>query len=207
MKLIISKLSACLIGGLLLTTPLYGEEEKLTTDTTKKEQTMNPSVKIETTLGDITLELNAEKAPITVKNFLSYVEDGFYNGTVFHRVIKDFMIQGGGMVVNKGGLSEKDTKAPITNESNNGLKNDEGTIAMARTNDLNSATSQFFINVTDNSGLNHGGPYGGYAVFGKVTEGMDVVNAIRSVKTGNRGPHGDVPNDDITITAITKLGE
>ncbi len=168
---------------------------------------MNPSVKIETSLGDIVVELNAEKAPLTVKNFLSYVDDKFYDGTVFHRVIKNFMIQGGGMVSEGGSFQEKDTKAPITNESSNGLKNDRGTIAMARTNDLNSATSQFFINVVDNNGLNHGGPYGGYAVFGKVTSGMDVVDEIRAVKTGNKGYYQDVPMKDVTIVSISKIEE
>lgn len=165
---------------------------------------MNTSVKITTSLGEIIVELNAEKAPITVKNFLGYVEDGFYNGTIFHRVIENFMIQGGGMT---SGLKEKDTKAPIANESSNGLKNDRGTIAMARTSDLDSATSQFFINTVDNDGLNHGGPYGGYAVFGKVTAGMEVVDQIRSVPTGNSGHHGDVPKQEITIISITKIEE
>jgi len=173
-------------------------------DDAVKENTMNPSVKIETSLGDIIVELNAEKAPLTVKNFLGYVEDKFYDGTVFHRVIRDFMIQGGGMTAD---LSEKSTKAPISNESANGLKNDRGTIAMARTNDLHSATSQFFINVVDNGGLNHGGPYGGYAVFGKVTEGMDVVDKIRAVPTGYKGAHGDVPKETVTIVSITKIEE
>ena len=165
---------------------------------------MNPSVKITTNLGEITLELNAEKAPVTVKNFIQYVESGFYDGTIFHRVIKNFMIQGGGMLPN---MSEKSTKAPITNESSNGLKNDRGTIAMARTNDLNSATSQFFINTVDNAGLNHGGPYGGYAVFGKVTKGIEIVDAIREVRTGNKGGHGDVPLEVVTIVSITKIEE
>lgn len=201
----------CLAGGMLWSSSLYAADEnpevKESPEPKKVEKVMNPSVKIETSLGDITLELNAEKAPVTVKNFLSYVEDKFYDGTVFHRVIKDFMIQGGGMTIKGGELTEKDTKAPITNEAKNGLKNDRGTVAMARTNDLNSATSQFFINTVDNAGLNHGGPYGGYAVFAKVTEGMDTVDAIRAVKTGNRGHHGDVPTKDILIKSITKIGE
>lgn len=172
--------------------------------TINAETKMNPSVKITTNLGEITLELNAEKAPVTVKNFLQYVESGFYDGTIFHRVIKNFMIQGGGMLPN---MSEKSTKGPITNESSNGLKNDRGTIAMARTNDLNSATSQFFINTVDNAGLNHGGPYGGYAVFGKVTKGIEIVDAIREVRTGNKGGHGDVPLEVVTIVSITKIEE
>lgn len=165
---------------------------------------MNTSVKIETNHGDIIIELNEDKAPITVKNFLSYVEDKFYDGTIFHRVIKDFMIQGGGMTAD---MREKNTKAPITNESANGLKNDRGTIAMARRNDLDSATSQFFINTVDNSGLNHGGPYGGYCVFGKVTEGIEVVDKIRAVPTKNKGGHGDVPAQEVNIISITKVAE
>lgn len=208
MKVISSLRKICLAGSLVLFSSLYAEEEKTAAkdpvEPKKVEKIMNPSVKLETSLGEITIELNAEKAPVTVKNFLSYVEDEFYDGTVFHRVIKNFMIQGGGMTPD---LSEKNTKAPITNESSNGLKNDRGTIAMARTNDLNSATSQFFINVVDNAGLNHGGPYGGYAVFGKVTEGMNVVDAIREVSTGNKGGHGDVPKQDIVIKSIKKVGE
>lgn len=211
MKLLKSITNVCLSGSLLFTSSLMAEdqaiEKKELTPEPIKEQVMNPSVKIETTLGDITLELNAEKAPITVKNFLSYVEDGYYDGTVFHRVIKNFMIQGGGMVIKGKGLDEKDTKAPIKNEAANGLKNDRGTVAMARTNDLHSATSQFFINTVDNASLNDGGPYGGYAVFAKVTEGMDVVDKIREVPTGQRGHHGDVPTQDIVIKAISKVAE
>ncbi len=172
--------------------------------TLNAETKMNPSVKIETNLGDIIVELNAEKAPLTVKNFLSYVEDKFYDGTIFHRVIKDFMIQGGGMTSD---MNEKNTKAAITNECANGLKNDRGAIAMARTNDLDSATSQFFINTVDNKSLNHGGPYGGYCVFGKVTDGMDVVDKIRTVPTKNVGHHGDVPAQEVKILSIAKVAE
>jgi len=172
--------------------------------TLNADNKMNPSVKIETNLGDIVVELNAEKAPVTVKNFLSYVEDKFFDGTIFHRVISNFMIQGGGM---NPDLSKKDTKAPIVNESSNGLKNDRGTIAMARTNDLNSATSQFFINTVDNSALNHGGAYGGYAVFGKVIEGMETVEKIEKVSTSRKGSHDDVPVKEVKIISITKIGE
>lgn len=202
MKLVVS----WLVFGLLSCSSVWAEAEKAKAKekptTPKKEKVLNPQVKIETSLGSIKVELNAEKAPITVKNFLSYVDDKFYDETVFHRVIKRFMVQGGGMIVKEGKLVEKDTKAPIANESANGLKNERGTLAMARTNDLNSATSQFFINVVDNPSLNHGGPYGGYAVFAKVTEGMDVVEAIEKVKTGNKGHHGDVPVSDIIIKSI-----
>ncbi|MHB1360321.1 MAG: peptidylprolyl isomerase [Rhodocyclaceae bacterium] len=156
-------------------------------------------IKLTTNHGAITLELDAEKAPQTVANFLAYVESGHYDGTVFHRVINGFMIQGGGMGV---GLKEKPTQAPIENEANNGLKNDRGTIAMARTSDPHSATAQFFINLADNDFLNHRAPSGqgwGYCVFGRVVDGMDVVDQIKGVKTGNKGFHQDVPVEDVVI--------
>ncbi|MHB1428149.1 MAG: peptidylprolyl isomerase [Rhodocyclaceae bacterium] len=156
-------------------------------------------IKLTTNHGSITLELDAEKAPKTVANFLAYVESGHYDGTIFHRVIDGFMIQGGGMGV---GMKEKATNAPIENEAGNGLKNDRGTIAMARTNDPHSATAQFFINVKDNDFLNFRAPSGsgwGYCVFGKVVEGMDVVDKIKGVKTGNKGFHQDVPVEDVVI--------
>jgi peptidyl-prolyl cis-trans isomerase B (cyclophilin B) len=156
-------------------------------------------IKLTTNQGAIILELDAEKAPKTVANFLAYVEAGHYDGTIFHRVIDGFMIQGGGMGV---GMKEKSTSAPIENEAGNGLKNDRGTIAMARTNDPHSATAQFFINVKDNDFLNFRAPSGsgwGYCVFGKVVEGMDVVDKIRAVKTGNKGFHQDVPVEDVVI--------
>ena len=159
----------------------------------------NPRVKLETNMGDIVIELDAAKAPKTAANFLDYVKDGFYNGTVFHRVMDGFMIQGGGF---EPGLKQKPTKAPIDNEANNGLKNDKYTIAMARTNDPHSATAQFFINVADNDFLNHTAPTSngwGYAVFGKVTSGMDVVDKIKGVKTGNSGFHQNVPTQDVVI--------
>ncbi len=159
----------------------------------------NPRVKLETSMGDIVIELDAAKAPKTAANFIDYVKDGFYNGTVFHRVMDGFMIQGGGF---EPGLKQKPTKAPIDNEANNGLKNDKYTIAMARTNDPHSATAQFFINVADNDFLNHTAPTSngwGYAVFGKVTSGMDVVDKIKGVKTGNSGFHQNVPTQDVTI--------
>lgn len=159
-----------------------------------------PYVELETTMGNIVIELNQEKAPNTVANFLEYVKSGHYDGTIFHRVIDGFMIQGGGMDAN---MKEKSTNAPIQNEADNGLKNEVGTIAMARTSDPHSATGQFFINVKDNSFLNFSGknPQGwGYAVFGKVTEGMDIVNKIKGVPTGKYGFHGDVPTTPVVIT-------
>lgn len=159
----------------------------------------NPVVALETTEGVIKIELWADKAPLTVKNFLTYVADGFYNGTVFHRVIDGFMIQGGGLDEK---LKAKKTNPPIKNEASAELKNERGTVAMARTNMVDSATSQFFINVADNDFLNHKDktPAGfGYAVFGKVIEGMDVVDKIKNVKTGSRGPHQDVPLQPVYI--------
>jgi len=158
-----------------------------------------PHVKLETSLGDIVIELNQEKAPNTVANFLSYVNDGFYDGTIFHRVIKDFMIQGGGFTED---FVQKTPKAPIKNEANNGLSNVTGSVAMARTGDPHSATAQFFINTVDNNFLDfrgEEGPAWGYAVFGKVIEGMDVVDKIRAVATGNKNGHGDVPNENVVI--------
>ncbi len=157
-------------------------------------------VKLHTSHGVITLELDAEKAPESVKNFLAYVEAGHFDGTIFHRVIKDFMIQGGGMLPD---MSQKPTKAPIKNEANNGLKNVRGSIAMARTSDPHSATAQFFINTVDNDFLNFRNESvqgWGYAVFGKVVEGMEVVDAIRAVKTGRSGYHSDVPLEAVVIT-------
>ena len=160
-------------------------------------------IKLTTNHGIIVLELDAENAPKTSENFLAYVTSGHYDGTIFHRVINGFMIQGGGMGV---GMKEKATRAPIENEAalsiKAGLKNDRGTIAMARTNDPHSATAQFFINVADNDFLNHRAPAGqgwGYCVFGKVVEGMEVVDKIKDVKTGNKGFHQDVPQEDVVI--------
>ena len=156
-------------------------------------------VTFKTNHGDITLELYADKAPKTVENFLSYVQDGFYDNTIFHRVIDGFMIQGGGMTPD---MEQKETKAPIENEANNGVANEAGTIAMARTNDPHSATAQFFINVKDNDFLNFSRESmngWGYCAFGKVTEGMDVVEKIKNVKTGNYGYHQDVPVEAVII--------
>ncbi len=160
-----------------------------------------PRVKLDTSQGAIVLELNQAKAPKTVANFIDYVKGGHYDGTVFHRVISDFMIQGGGFTAD---MQQKPTKAPIPLEASNGLKNDRGTIAMARTANPNSATSQFFINVVDNAMLNAPQPDGhGYTVFGKVVSGMDVVDKIRAVPTGSRGMHRDVPATPITILKAT----
>jgi peptidyl-prolyl cis-trans isomerase B (cyclophilin B) len=157
-------------------------------------------VRLHTNHGTITLELDAEKAPNTVKNFLDYVNSGFYTNTIFHRVIDGFMIQGGGF---ESGMKQKPVNAPIKNEAANGLKNDNYTVAMARTNDPHSATAQFFINVKNNGFLNYSAPNPqgyGYCVFGKVVDGMDVVDAIRKVKTGNRAGFQDVPLQDVVIT-------
>jgi peptidyl-prolyl cis-trans isomerase B (cyclophilin B) len=156
-------------------------------------------VELHTNHGVIKLELDAEKAPKSVENFLNYVKAGHYDNTVFHRVIDGFMIQGGGF---EPGMKQKPTAEPITNEANNGLKNVNGSIAMARTNDPHSATAQFFINVNDNDFLNHTSPTPqgwGYAVFGKVVEGLDIVEKIKKVKTGSKGFHQDVPADDVVI--------
>jgi peptidyl-prolyl cis-trans isomerase B (cyclophilin B) len=164
-------------------------------------------VLLKTNKGDITLSLDSVKAPKSVANFLQYVKNGHYDGTIFHRVIDNFMIQGGGMAP---GMKQKPTGAEIENEANNGLKNERGTIAMARTSDPHSATAQFFINVNNNDFLNHSAPNAqgwGYAVFGKVTDGIDVVDVIRKVKTGNAGFHQDVPTEDVVIEKATVLEE
>ncbi len=163
----------------------------------------NPTVLLETSSGDILIELFPEQAPATVENFLTYVKDGFYTNTIFHRVIKGFMIQGGGLTMK---MENKPTRAPIRNEADNGLKNDRGTIAMARTSDPHSATAQFFINTVDNDFLNFSSPdvngYG-YCVFGKVVDGMDVVDKIEKVKTRTLGMHSDVPTDMVLITGAS----
>jgi peptidyl-prolyl cis-trans isomerase A (cyclophilin A) len=165
------------------------------------ENKENNVVLIKTSKGEIRVELLADKAPITVKNFLSYVDDGFYDGTIFHRVIDGFMIQGGGFSAD---MRQKTTKAPIKNEADNGVKNARGTLAMARTSVVDSATAQFFINLVDNAMLNHGSRDFGYAVFGRVVGGMDVVDQIAKVPTGQKGPYGDVPVDTVTIQSIKR---
>ncbi len=160
-------------------------------------------ITLHTNYGDIVLELDFEKAPKTAANFKQYAEDGFYDGTIFHRVIDGFMIQGGGFTED---FTQKETREQIQNEADNGLQNLTGTVAMARTNDPHSATAQFFINVKDNSFLNHSGKTAngwGYCVFGKVSDGMDVVNKIKGVKTGSKGFHQDVPKEAVIIQKVT----
>ncbi|KRI01210.1 hypothetical protein AO057_09905 [Curvibacter sp. PAE-UM] len=168
-------------------------------------QAKSPRVKLATSAGDIVIELDAAKAPKTVENFLAYVRKGHYKGTIFHRVIPGFMVQGGGF---DAAMAQKPTEKPIENEANNGLKNDKYTLAMARTPHPHSASAQFFINVADNAFLNHTAPTQqgwGYAVFGKVVEGMDVVDKISAVPTGDKGMHQNVPQTPITINAATVL--
>ena len=162
----------------------------------------NPKVLLTTSLGEIEIELNAEKAPVSTANFLSYVDSGYYAGTQFHRVIPGFMVQGGGF---DASMQQKDTQAPIKNEADNGLHNVRGTLAMARTQVRDSATSQFFINHKDNAFLDNGSRDFGYAVFGKVTRGMDVVDKIAQVPTANRGGHQNVPREPVLITAAKRL--
>jgi peptidyl-prolyl cis-trans isomerase B (cyclophilin B) len=167
----------------------------------------NPRVALETSMGKVVLELFADKAPVTVANFLAYVKSGFYDGTVFHRVIPDFMIQGGGFTA---GMKKKPANPPIVNEADSGLRNERGTIAMARTSDPHSATCQFFINTKDNAFLNHRGKNSkgwGYAAFGKVLEGMEVVDAVSKVPTGTRGPFRDVPVEPVVIQKAGIIGE
>jgi peptidyl-prolyl cis-trans isomerase B (cyclophilin B) len=168
---------------------------------------MNPQVRLATSLGDITLELDPGGAPKTVQNFLAYVEDGFYDGTIFHRVIDGFMVQGGGF---EPGLRQKRAGAPIQNEAANGLKNDAYTVSMARTSEPHSASSQFFINVKNNAFLNYRAPDSegwGYCVFGRVVDGKDVVDKIKGVATGSRGGHQDVPTEDVVIHKAAKIQE
>ena len=168
---------------------------------------MSDTVVIKTTFGDLTVELDAEKAPKTVANFLKYAADGFYDGTIFHRVIDNFMIQGGGFDAE---MQQKPTGEPIENEADNGLTNDRGTIAMARTMDPHSATAQFFINVKDNDFLNHTGKNmqgWGYAVFGRVIDGDAILDKIRAVETGNKGGHQDVPKESVIIESVSVVSE
>lgn len=187
---------------LLLMLPMLAVADE-TADAAENEQTENPIVILHTNHGAITLELFEDKAPKSVENFLQYARDGHYDGTVFHRVIPNFMIQGGGFDAD---FNQKPTREPIQNEADNGLDNVRGTLAMARTNAPHSATSQFFINVTDNAFLNFRGNQTGhtwgYAVFGKVTDGMDVVDEIREVATGSRGPHQNVPLEPVIIERV-----
>jgi peptidyl-prolyl cis-trans isomerase A (cyclophilin A) len=159
-------------------------------------------VRFETSLGAFTIELFADDAPLTVENFLQYVDDGHFDGTVFHRVIPGFVIQGGGL---EADMSQRKTRAPIKNEGANGLKNRRGTLSMARTNDPHSATSQFFVNLVDNAFLDRNPGNPGYAVFGRVAEGMDVVDAIAAVKTGSKRGHDDVPLEPVTVIAAQRV--
>ncbi len=184
------------------------EEDNATKNAIEETKQMDvgpKKVKLTTSTGDIVIELNEDAAPVTVKNFLRYTEERFYDGTIFHRVMPNFMIQGGGFSAN---MVQKPTHEPIINEANNGLKNDRGTIAMARTNNPNSATCPFFINHTDNDFLNYGGPNKpGYAVFGKVVEGMDVVDKIASVQTTNKGQYANVPVKAIVIESAEVVSD
>ncbi len=174
-----------------------------TGDAPKADATPAPVlVLVSTSHGDLTLELFPDLAPVTVSNFLEYVDSNFYNGLIFHRVIPDFMIQGGGF---DNDFNKRKTRAPIRNEANNGLLNGRGTIAMARTGDINSATAQFFINLKHNTFLNHGARDFGYAVFGKVSEGMDVVDTIARLPTHRAGPHANVPNTPVIIRSMQRL--
>lgn len=163
---------------------------------------MNPSVQFKTSHGEFTIEVFPAEAPITVENFLQYVSDGFFDGTVFHRVVPGFVIQGGGLTPE---FEAKKTRAPITNEARNGLKNERGTLSMARTNDVNSATSQFFVNLKDNAFLDHKPGSFGYAVFGRVTSGMDVIDRIAKVRTGRRKGYDDAPLDTVAIEFARRL--
>ncbi len=178
------------------------EEVKETEETTPQES--NPMVIMKTSKGDIKIELDPKSAPLTVENFLKYVDDGHYNGTIFHRVIANFMIQGGGFTKE---MEQKPTRSPVKNEAANGLKNKRGSIAMARTGVIDSATSQFFINVVDNEFLNHTAPNPqgfGYCVFGQVVEGLDVVDQIRAVKTGRQAGMSDVPAETVEIIEVVR---
>ncbi len=159
-------------------------------------------VRFQTSKGDFTIELDEAAAPITVENFLRYVDEGFFDGTLFHRVIPGFMIQGGGFTAD---FTQKRTRAPIENEAANGLKNKRGTLSMARTNDVHSATAQFFVNLVDNDFLDHKPGSYGYAVFGRVTEGMDVIDRIAEVRTGRRKGHDDVPVEDVSVLSARRV--
>ena len=193
-----------LAGLVMAITVAVAPATGLTQDnSTSKQGADMVTVTMETNKGVITLELDREKAPDSVENFVTYAKSGHYDGTIFHRVIPGFMIQGGGFDTS---MQQKDTNPPIKNEAANGLKNDKGTVAMARTNVPDSATSQFFINVKDNDFLNHTSPTPqgwGYAVFGKVTDGMDVVESIENVSTANKGGQQDVPVSDVIIEKVT----
>ena len=194
----LARCAAAVVCGSVLaaeTSPEKSNEKK------ESKVTPNPVVIMETSEGTLEVELLRDKAPITVANFLTYVDDEFFDGTIFHRVIKNFMIQGGGFTPD---MQQKTTGEPIKNEADNGLKNMRGTLAMARTREVNSATSQFFVNVVDNDFLNHGNRDFGYAVFARVVEGMEVVDKIAACKTGSKGMHRDVPVEPVVIKSIRR---
>jgi len=159
-------------------------------------------IRFETSHGGFTVELFEKQAPVTVKNFLQYVDDGFFDGTIFHRIVPGFVIQGGGLTAD---FANKKTRAPISNEANNGLKNTRGSLSMARTSDINSATSQFFVNLKDNAFLDHGPRDYGYAVFGRVSDGMEVIDKIAAVSTGNRRGYQDAPLEDVVIVSARRM--
>jgi cyclophilin family peptidyl-prolyl cis-trans isomerase len=161
-------------------------------------------IRFETNLGDFTIELFEEKAPLSVANFLQYIDDGHFDGTIFHRIVPGFVIQGGGFTEN---MTQKKTQPPVKNEADNGLKNSRGTLSMARTNDINSATSQFFVNLKDNDFLDHSRGNFGYAVFARVTDGMDVVDKIAAVKTGRKGGFDDVPVEPIVMKSVKRTDD
>jgi cyclophilin family peptidyl-prolyl cis-trans isomerase len=189
-------------NGQIFTPALLGTEGARYSKEMLMAEEKNPQVLMETSMGKMTIELFKDKAPISVRNFLTYVQEGYYDGLIFHRVIKNFMVQGGGLDTE---MQPKKTKFAIKNEATNGLANKRGTLAMARTSVVDSATSQFFINVVDNGFLDHSGKSSdqfGYAVFAKVTEGMEVVDAIREVKTGSKGGHSDVPLEPVFIKSM-----
>ena len=183
----------------LAAAPADAQEADPSDEASDEAPASSPRVVMETSMGSIVLELDAEKAPLSVENFLAYAREGYYDGTIFHRVIDGFMIQGGGFTPD---MEKKGTRAPIRNEATNGLSNARGTIAMARTGDPHSATSQFFINTVENGSRLDPGPHDGYAVFGRVVEGMDVVDAIVKTPTGRRGMFQDVPTETVTIKAV-----
>jgi cyclophilin family peptidyl-prolyl cis-trans isomerase len=206
MKKIVNRFCAALVLGVGMTCGAQTQTVETTAATEPTtNQEINPVVIIKTSKGDIKVELFQDKAPASVKNFLQYVDEKQYNGTIFHRVIDKFMIQGGGFTKD---FSQKPTRAPVKNEASNGLKNLRGTLAMARTSDVDSATSQFFINVADNAFLDHKSPTPqgfGYCVFAKVIEGMDVVDKIKGVATTSRGPYENVPVEAIEIIEISRV--
>jgi len=200
-----ARISKLVFAAALAFGPIVASQAASSTSTEGQPMSSNPSVKLETSMGDMVVQLNAEKAPKTVENFLTYVREGFYDGTVFHRVISNFMVQGGGF---EPGMKQKTTNEAVENEANNGLKNDRYTLAMARTSDPHSATAQFFINVSNNDFLNFTSPTPngwGYAVFGEVVEGTEVVDLIKDVKTGTKGFHQDVPVEDVIIEKATVI--